>query len=67
MGQDQAGLTSKACSNGGLVVEVVGTLSKRFPIQRDAAPRWISCGIPQTSGVAVETGSTACVSRPWRI
>ena len=56
MGQDQAGFDVECVQQLGClaVVEVVETSPKRLPIQRDAAPRWIGCGIPQTSGVAAE-------------
>ena len=56
MGQDQAGFGVECVQQlgGFAVVEVVETSPERLPIQRDTAPRWISCGIPQTSGVAAE-------------
>jgi len=56
MGQDQAGFDVECVQQLGCltVVEVVETSPKRLPIQRDAASRWIGCGIPQTSGVAAE-------------
>ncbi len=56
MSQDQAGFDVKCVQQLGClaVVEVVKASPERLPIQCHAAPRWIGCGIPQTSGVAAE-------------
>jgi len=56
MSQDQAGFDVECMQQLGClaVVEVVETSPERLAIQRDAAPRWIGCGIPQTGGVAAE-------------
>jgi len=54
MGQDQAGFDVECVQQLGrfAVVKVVETSPQRLTIQSDAAPRWIGCGIPQSSGVA---------------
>ena len=56
MGQDQAGFDIKCVQQLGrlAVVEVVEASPERLPVQGNVAPRWIGCGIAQTSGVAAE-------------